>query len=187
LTFTPKDVSIITRRWWYLKTTNGSKRDFAAMEKRRMKAARMFEKGKSQAEVARTLGASRQSASVWYHRWKDEGKNGLKGAGRAGRKPKVTPEQLARVKRELLKGPRAHGYKTELWTLPRIARAIEKVTGVRYHPGHVWRIVRSMGWSCQKPTKVAAERNEEEVADWLANTWPKVKKTPAGSAPRSSS
>lgn len=170
-----------------MSSAGSAKRDFAAMEKRRMKAARMFEKGKTQAEVARALGVSRQSASVWYHYWKEGGKNGLKAAGRAGRKPRVTPAQLARVKRELLKGPLAHGYKTELWTLPRIAKVIEKTTGVCYHPGHVWRIVRSMGWSCQKPAKVAAERNEEEIADWLANTWPKVGKTPAGSAPRSSS
>ena len=164
-----------------MSSAKGSKRDFAAMEKRRIKAASMFEKGKPQAQVARVLGVSRQSASVWYHRWKEEGSRGLKAAGRAGRKPRITRKQLIQVERELTKGPRAFGYSTDLWTLPRIATVIEKVTGVSYHPGHVWRIVRSMGWSCQKPARVAAERDEAEIARWLKTAWPKVKKTPAES------
>jgi len=163
-------------------TKTTSKRDFEAMEKRRMRAATMYKKGKTQAEVARVLGVSRQSASVWYHRWKAGGTKGLKAAGRAGRKPRITPEQLSRVERELIKGPRAFGYSTDLWTLPRITCVIKKVTGVSYHPGHVWRIVRSMGWSCQKPVGKAVERDEAEIARWVKRTWPKVKKTPVESA-----
>lgn len=165
----------------------GARRDFDAMEKRRMRAARMFEQGRPQAEVAGVLGVSRQSASVWYQKWKDGGRKGLKAAGRAGRKPRITREQLAEVERELMKGPKAFGYATDLWTLPRIAKVIKKVTGISYHPGHVWRIVRSMGWSCQKPVGKAAERDEAEIARWLKRTWPKVKKTPAESGPPSSS
>jgi len=30
------------------------------------------------------------------------------------------------------------------WTLPLVARLIRKHFGVEYHPGHVWRIVRSL-------------------------------------------
>ena len=162
-----------------------ARRDFAGMEKRRMKAAGMYEKGKTQAEVARSLGVSRQSASRWYHAWSTEGREGLKAAGRAGRSPRITPDQLAKVERRLLEGPGGHGYKSDLWTLPRIAAVIEEVTGVRYHPGHVWRIVRSMGWSCQKPTKRAAERDEAAIARWVKETWPKVKKRPPkGGYPR---
>ena len=170
-----------------MSSAKGSKRDFEAMEKRRMRAAVMFERGKTQAEVASALGVSRQSASVWYHGWKSEGREGLKAAGRAGRKPRITQEQRIQVERELTKGPRAFGYSTDLWTLPRIARVIKKVTGVSYHPGHVWRIVRSMGWSCQKPDRRAIERDEAEIARWVKCTWPKVKKTPAGSRLQSSS
>jgi transposase len=166
---------------------DGNRRDFKGMEKRRMGAARMFEKGKSQAEVARTLNISRQSASVWYRQWQAQGRDGLKGAGRAGRKPRITQEQLAEVERRLIEGPKSHGYSTDLWTLPRIAKVIEEVTGVRYHPGHVWKVLKSMGWSYQKPAKVAAERDEAAIARWLKKTRPQVKKTPAESGLQSSS
>jgi transposase len=66
---------------------------------------------------------------------------------------------------------------SELWTLERIAQVITKVSGVRYHPGHVWRIVRRLGWSLQKPTTRARERDEVEIARWKRRTWARLKKT----------
>src|SRR4030042_4311590 len=92
------------------------KRDFEALEKRRLQAARLFGKGKSQAEVVRVLGVSRQSVSRWYRAWQREGEPGLKAAGRAGRKPRLTRAQLGQVEQELLRGPLAHGYATILRT-----------------------------------------------------------------------
>ncbi|HUT74711.1 MAG TPA: helix-turn-helix domain-containing protein [Armatimonadota bacterium] len=50
------------------------------------------------------LGVSRQSVSRWHRAWEREGKAGLQAAGGAGRKPKLTPAQLAQVEQELLRG-----------------------------------------------------------------------------------
>jgi transposase len=167
-------------------TRSRRKRDFEALEKRRLKAARLFGKGKSQAEVVRALGVSRQSVSRWYRAWKREGEPGLKAAGRAGRKPKLTPAQLGQVKQELLRGPLAHGYATILWTLPRIARLITKLTGVKYHPGHVWRILRAMDWSLQRPEHRAKERDDEAITRWQKRRWPARKGGRSGEASGSS-
>jgi transposase len=142
-----------------------------------MRAAEMFRRGGRQADVVRELGVSRQTASQWYARWASDGKRGLRAAGRAGRLPKLDDQQLARVERALRKGPRANGYPTELWTLARVGEVIETVTGVSYHPGHVWRILRQMGWSRQRPARRATERDDEAIATWVAERWPKVKKT----------
>lgn len=155
------------------------RRNFKELENRRMEAADLFRKGVKQAEVARRLSVSRQSVSQWHKAWKEGGKKALKAAGRAGRKPRLTQAQVEKIRKELLKGPRAHGYSTELWTLPRIARLIRKVTGVSYNPGHVWRILRRMGWSCQRPTTKAKERDEAEIARWKREDWPRIKKKPA--------
>ena len=71
----------------------------------------------------------------------------------------------------------AIGFSTDLWTLRRVAEVIEALTGVQYHQGHVWRILRdSMGWSLQRPAKQAKERNEEAVKMWVSQTWPELKK-----------
>jgi transposase len=62
----------------------------------------------------------------------------LRGSGRAGRRPRLSQAQLAKVKKTLLRGAEASGYLTDVWTLPRAPEVIERLTGVVYHPGHVW-------------------------------------------------
>lgn len=79
---------------------------------------------------------------------------------------------MEQLREELLKGPPAHGYATELWTLPRIGKLIEKRFGVRYHPGHLWWLLRRMGWSCQKPARQAKERDEAAIRAWREKRWP---------------
>jgi transposase len=152
------------------------RRDFHALEQRRMKAVRMFEKGKRQADVVHALGVSRPTASDWYAKWSAGGKDALKAAGRAGRLPKLDHKDLQRVEKALLKGAKANGFATELWTLARVADVIERETGVRYHEGHVWKILKAMGWSRQKPARRAIERDEEAIETWKKDRWPAIKK-----------
>jgi len=165
---------------------SGRRRDFAGLEKRRLKAARLFAKGKTRAEVARSVGVSWAAVHNWYQAWEREGEPGLKGAGRAGRKPKLTRAQLGQVEQELLRGPLAHGYATILWTLPRIAALIARLTGVTYHPGHVWRILRALEWSLQRPEHRAKERDDDAITHWRTRRWPQRKGGPSAEAPGSS-
>lgn len=151
-------------------------RDFAAMESRRMRAAVLFGRDKSQAEVARILQVSRQSTSRWYEEWKGKGQKGLRGAGRAGRKPKLGSEDLQRLGKALLRGAQAFGYVSAHWTLERIARAIKKLYHVEYHPGHVWKLLGRLGWSCQRPTRRAKERDDVLIRRWIRRKWPQIKK-----------
>src|SRR5919199_5995359 len=124
------------------------RRDFAAMEERRMQAADLFEQGVAPAEIARRLGVWHQIVSDWRSVWRRSGRDGLRAAGRAGRLPKVKREQLDQVESELAKGAQAHGYANDVWTLQRVAKVIERTTGVHYHPARVWYILRhELGWS----------------------------------------
>ncbi len=160
-----------------MKTKPRERRDFEALEKRRKNAARMFKAGARQAEVARLLGVSRQSVSRWYKDWEKAGIKALKAAGRVGRKPKIEAGDLKKIDIALRKGARANGFDTDLWTLRRVAKVIEAISGVHYHQGHVWRILRdSMGWSLQRPAKKAKERNEEAVKVWVSQRRSELKK-----------
>jgi transposase len=151
------------------------RRDFAGLQERRLEAARLFAHGATQAEVARTFGVSPQAASIWYRRWRQGGEQALRGAGRAGRRPRLSPAELEAVDQALRKGPQAFGFDPELWTLARITAVIERLTGVRYHPGHGWRLLRRLGWSLQRPARRASERDEAEIARWRAQEWPRIK------------
>src|SRR6266699_4215017 len=97
------------------------RRDFAAMQERRMRAAELFEQGVIPAEIARQVGVSHQIVSDWRAAWRRDGRDGLRGAGRAGRLPKLTRDQFAQVEGELIKGADANGYPNDVWTLQRVA------------------------------------------------------------------
>lgn len=164
------------------------RRDFQLLQQRRRQAGRLFAAGKLiLSAISRQLKVSRQSVSRWYVEWKTGGMRALDGAGRAGRKPKLDAAQLRQVEQTLRKGARANGFDTDLWTLPRVALVIERLTGVHYHPGHVWKILGAMEWSLQRPAKQARERDLAKVEHWLKERWPAVKRTLAAGRPGSSS
>jgi transposase len=165
----------------------GVRRDFLALERRRMAAAELLKQGVSQAEVARRLGVHRQSVIRWARRLAQSGRAGLKQAGRAGRKPKLSAAQLRRLEQGLKRGPEALGYPTGPWTGRRVRELIEYQCGVRYHEAHVWRLLRQLGWSCQRPTGRAQERDEEAIRRWKRYRWPQLKKKRSARAARSSS
>jgi transposase len=156
----------------------GARRDFDAMERRRKRAAQLFRQGMTQAEVVRELEVSRQSVSRWHAAWLAGGTEALKGAGRAGRLPQLDHGDLRWIERRLAKGPLANGYPTDKWTIQRVTEVIEAETGVRYHPGHVWRILHQMGWSRQRAARRAVEPDDEAIISWAKVDWPRVKETP---------
>ena len=105
------------------------------------------------------------------------GRDGRVEGGGAGRTDAAAERaQLDQLDRALRRGPRAHGFATDLWTLDRVATVIEAETGVRYHRGHVWKLLRDkLGWSRQRPARRAIERDDEAIARWVAEEWPRIK------------
>jgi len=149
----------------------------AALEARRLQAAELFAQGRSQAEVAHQLGVSRQSAHVWHTRFQEGGVDALRSRGPTGPDPKLSAAQLAKVEQALLAGAMANGFETDLWTLERVAVVITQLTGVRYHPGHVWVILRQrLGWTLQRPERRASERDEEAITAGSSRSGPGSKR-----------
>ena len=143
--------------------------------------------GFNQSEVARRVKVCPQTVSRWAKAVSDGGAKALRAAGRAGRKPLLNEKQRERLVARLLEGPEKLGYETPLWTCERVAHLIEQEFGVRYHAGHVWKLLRQLNWSPQRPAGRALERNEEAIVEWKQKTWPAIKKKPKKKAARSSS
>jgi transposase len=155
---------------------------------RRERAAVLFAQGRSQAEVARELDVSRQSANRWHAGWQALGTTALRSRGPTGRRPKVADDQLAAIEQALLKGALAHGFTTDVWTLERIAVVIQGLTGVALSNPSVWRLLRNrLGWTVQRPERQAKERDEEAIQHWVQHEWPRIKKGPPRNRPGSSS
>ena len=165
----------------------GVRRDFEALERRRLRGVALLEQGLNESEVARRLKVSHTSVNRWARLLAQEGSQGLQQAGRAGRKPRLSAEDLQHLEQGLRKGPEALGYETPLWTLWRVRHLIEQEFGVRYHKGHVWKILRQLQWSCQRPEGRARERNEQVIQHWQKVEWRRIKKKPKPRGARSSS
>jgi transposase len=148
-------------------------RDRQAFEGVRMQAGALFAAGHSQAQVARTLGVARQNVSRWHAQWRQDGPEGLRSAGPTGYAPCLDDQQLAAIDQALRQGARAHGFDSDHWTLARITSVIERLTGVGYHPGHVWKLLRRrLHYRLQRPARRAVERDERAIARWVAEDWP---------------
>ena len=158
------------------------------LEARRRKAlALVEEQGLSFNAAARKLGCAASSVMRWVQAFRRHGPEGLKVRQAPGRPRRLSVRQRALLLQQLLKGALAHGYPTNLWTTQRIAELIERRYGVRYHRDHIGRLLTQCEWSCQKPERRARERDEARIERWKRNTWPRVKKTPLGWGPTSSS
>lgn len=125
--------------------------------------------------------------SRWVRLYRERGKAALRKAGRAGRLPKLDAAQLEHLKSLLIAGPESFGDPTPLWTCPRVADLIEAEFGIAYHPGHVWKLLRALGFSGQRPVGRAVERDEKAIEEWKRKRWPAIRKKPAGKGGRSSS
>ena len=125
----------------------GVRRDFAALEKRRFEAIRLLEQGLSQSDAARRVKVARQTVARWVAQYREKGKKGLRKAGRAGRKPRLSAPERERLQRLLLRGPEALGFERRQWTCSQVADLIELEFGIRYHEGHVWKILEGLAWS----------------------------------------
>jgi transposase len=157
------------------------------LEKRRRKAMELLDDGLSLNEVARRIGCAPPSVMRWRNARDRDGERGLAPKPVPGRPSKLTDAQKERLERLLLKGAMAQGYPTDLWTTQRIADVIEKRFGVSFHRDHIGRLMKSLGWSHQKPERKALERDEERIRKWKAEAWPRIKKMPRTWAPTSSS
>jgi transposase len=141
-----------------------------------MVAGRLFALGKSNAEVAEVCDVSLSAAKLWKRAWQARGAQGLAAKPHPGSEPLLSSRDLQRLEKLLLAGAQQAGFSSDLWTCPRVAELIRQRFGVSYHPSHVWKILRKLGWTCQKPEQRARERDEAAIEHWRKVEWPRIKK-----------
>lgn len=154
---------------------------------RRRRALALLDEGHSLTTVARKIGCAPSSVMRWRNLRNEKGDEVFNVRLPPGRPSRLNAKQLKKLERILLKGPLACGYKTDLWTTQRIADVIKSEFGVSYHRDNIGRMMKKLGWSHQKPDRRAIEQKKDQVEKWKNEDWPRVKKTPNGWAPISSS
>jgi transposase len=138
-----------------------------------MRATEAVLAGESPESVARVYGVNRSSVYRWLRLAKKA--DGLVAKPHYGPATRLSPMQFERLEKLLLKGAKAHGWATDLWTCARVAALIQRHFGVSFHHDHVGRILHErLDWSSQKPRRKARERNEEEIATWKRESFPRI-------------
>ncbi|MFZ0887836.1 MAG: winged helix-turn-helix domain-containing protein [Candidatus Binataceae bacterium] len=150
------------------------------LERRRQRAIGLLKEGHAPVEVARMVGVDRRSVRRWNAVYRVEGAGGLAARPVPGRPSKLTARQRAQLEGIVLRGAGASGFESDLWSCPRVAQVIARRFGIGYHVDHIGRLLRSLGWTPQRPSRRALERNEEGIQRWIKQDWPRIKKKPGG-------
>jgi transposase len=157
--------------------TRRYKRDLKALELRRRKGMRMLKRGDSQSEVARACGVTRQTTSTWAGMLAADAQAWRRKP--IGRPPALQSGDLKRLSKRLLDGAIANGFPTEVWTLARVAKLIERECAVTFSVANVWHVLRALGFSNQRPAGRAIQRDEPAIKTWRNRRWLALKKSPS--------
>jgi transposase len=143
---------------------------------RRLHAVLLSHQEHPSGEIARLLDAPRSRVSLWLQQYQMHGWEALLEGHRSGRPKELNDAQLSRLDDIMDSGPVAYGFPSGVWTSPMIARVIEDEFAVEYHPGHVRKVLKSMGFSVQRPRRKLAQADPLVQDRWQRYTYPRLKK-----------
>ena len=129
------------------------------LERRRLRAVALLEQGQAPVEVARQLGVDRRSVRRWNAAYRRQGAQGLAARPAPGRPSKLSARQRRQLLRILRHGAAASGFERDVWTYPRVAEVLRRRFGISYHVDHLGRLLRSLGWTPQRPPRRAPVLN----------------------------
>src|SRR5262245_6010175 len=89
----------------------------------RLQAGERFAAGDKTVVIAMDLRVSVRSVERWRRAWREGGMEALRSVGPTN-SPIVTDAQFAVLEEELAKGPAAHGFADQRWTLVRVQALI---------------------------------------------------------------
>ena len=146
------------------------------LERVRFSAIELHQQGMEAAEIVDLLDRSPRWLQLTLQSYRRRRESGIRLTRHAGRQPKLSSRQRRALLARLLKGARANGFATDLWTGPRVRELIRQVYRVEYHVAHVPRLLKQCGLSCQKPQRRARQRDETAIARWMRCDWERIKK-----------
>lgn len=130
-------------------------------------------------DIANLLKVNRTNVPDWIHNWNDYGAGGLLEGHRSGRRSYLGREDKVRLGDILESGPVVYGLNTGVWTSKIVTQIIEEEFGIGFHPGHVRKLLKEIGFSVQRPTYKLVNADSKKKNKWIRYTYPNLKKTPA--------
>jgi transposase len=114
---------------------------------RRMLALALVLEGGSREAAARAAGMDRQTLRDWVHRYNADGLAGLHDRPRSGRKPRLTPEQMAELEQVVEQGPDPARDGVVRWRRVDLQALIKARFDVDLHERSVGKLLRRLGFA----------------------------------------
>lgn len=131
---------------------------------------------RSPEEVIKIFGLHRSCIYRWLNRYDMGGLPALDSTVAKGPEAKMTEREKQQLARLLLKNPTQLSFEFALWTIAMIVELIKKKFGVSYSVVQVSVILKSIGFSKQRPLQRAYQQDPKQVEQWLRKRYPAIKK-----------
>jgi transposase len=118
--------------------------------------------GKSSRSLEELYNTSFKQITNWVHRFEQEGIEGLRDREGRGRTPRLSEDQLNRIRELILESPELYGYNSATWTGPMLIEWISNEFGVLYKKAQIYNIIKALGFSHQKGRGVFPEADKEK-------------------------
>ncbi|MEK7397625.1 MAG: winged helix-turn-helix domain-containing protein [Candidatus Poribacteria bacterium] len=129
-------------------------------------------------QIANLLKVNRTNVPDWIHSWNNHGSDGLLEGHRSGRKNTLNNDDKIKLEDILESGPVAYGLNTGVWTSKIVTQIIGEEFGIEFHPGHVRKLLKEIGFSVQRPTYKLVNADAKKKNKWIRYTYPNLKKKP---------
>lgn len=156
---------------------DGRRLDHKTLEElRRMAVRRVIEDKVPASQVAADYGFCRTYLYRWLNQFEEGGWAALCEKVAQGPAPKLTDKQRQQVRRWIVgKDPRQYGFEFGLWTRRIVAELIGQKLGIEIGLTAVGRLLARLEITPQKPLRRAYERDPEAIAQWVRQTYPKLR------------
>ena len=143
----------------------------------RIRAVRAVLNGMAQNDVADAYQINRSTIHRWLKRYDEEKEAGLKRCEVNGR-----PSLLQSIKDKtffsiILKPATNFGYETDFWTCRRLCQIIRQKFRLNVSHCTVWRRLRDLNLTYQKPERRYFEASEQQRQQWRQQKLPKIRRT----------
>lgn len=144
------------------------------LEHLRMQGIALWKKKMKVKDISETLGVTIFAVYNWIKKYKKQGLKGLRKRKAKGAEPKLSKKEMKKLVELIKKTADNYGFESPLWDCKKITQLIKEKFGKTIHFSNVWRLLQRLGLSAQKPQRMATERDEKEVKEWIDTIWPKI-------------
>lgn len=156
--------------------SDGRKLDHITLQAMRMQAVKAVGDGMSVKEVAKAYGLNQRTVFKWLADFASGGQNALRAKPISGRPPLVTQDEMYWIAEAVRDNtPLQFKFEFGLWTLKLIGDLINRQFGKKLSDASVMRIMKLLGFSCQKPLYQAWQQDPVLVRKWVTETYPAIK------------